>query len=116
MHPKVLVLIPAHAPDPEGFVGAQLERFRATGGTPQAWPHWDYWVFGGKWDGQILPESAPRTIPLTYRNNRCPVRELDDTLSFGALLTPDGTLHDRVERALLLAHADHVAALVDAHS
>ncbi len=94
-------------------------------------PKWDWWVIGGRWDGGLV------TIDGTSGNSvkRLALLDLEHTSPTFAVVTPDGTWHERGElggfcvvfdekpadewdaqwKALVLAHNDSPAILVDYH-
>lgn len=131
-HFMVLVLVDAHAADPGAVAEEAMEPYFGEGGKT------DGFVIGGRYDGVVKGQEqefnlTPAEFQRRYGldvvrpdNNIVPVATLPASLLPLALVTPDGTWHERGEdqdkdawktefQALAAAHRDALAVAIDCH-
>lgn len=83
----------------------EVEEYTNDEGLPSTYnpkSKWDYWVIGGRWNGEI--RNAPRDDGVGFNfgeefhqlsENIIRVKELDHKLVPFAVVTPDGNWHER---------------------
>lgn len=87
MHFSCLVIVPSEdTHDAEGAVAKLMEPYNENSfdyESGESWPEgawWDWWVIGGRWEGELLP------------NDRAPVKDAAEVNTY-TVVSPEGSRH-----------------------
>jgi hypothetical protein len=106
-HFFVCVIVPPETEHIEDKVAELLAPYDENGEWSRNGSRWDWWVIGGRWDGELFTEQElPRMddgqggfnfgeeFHQLKRNSR-PVSQLNEDFSCRAIITPDGAWHEQ---------------------